>query len=63
MAIRCVLCSRCIEPGGIDYGIDIGLCGFCSGEFKEDDTRECFDGSPCNETHQDCNKCKWMGKQ
>jgi hypothetical protein len=67
MAIRCLICDRCVEPKGIDYGNNQGLCGFCYseielGEDMSSDTRECFDGSMCDREDQNCNKCKWMGK-
>ena len=61
MAIICVECGRCVEP--TDEAMNSEICGFCAGRFNENEIRECFDGSPCEKSHQDCNKCEWMGKQ
>ncbi len=56
MAIRCKTCGRPVEP--TEKAMQSKICGYCTGYAK--DKRECFDGSPCTETHQDCNKCSWM---
>jgi len=57
MAIKCQICGRFVEP--TKEAMENEICGYCSGVVSEE-VKECFDGSPCSESHQDCNKCKWM---
>ncbi len=56
MGIRCKKCGQFVEP--TKAAMESKICGYCNGKAKE--KRECFDGSPCTEVHQDCNKCQWM---
>lgn len=58
MGMKCKECGGFVEP--TEEAMETGICGYCSGDFGPD-TLECFDGSPCTESHQNCNKCKWMG--
>jgi len=57
MATRCKKCGRPVEP--TEKAMESKICGYCAGTTK--DKQECFDGSPCTERHQNCNKCSWLG--
>ena len=57
--IWCLKCGRPVEP--TEEAIKTQICGICRGLIDKG-VKVCFDGSPCTEPHQDCNKCKWMGR-
>ena len=54
---KCKVCGNFLEP--TDVALETEICGYCSGRISEE-VQQCFDGSPCSESHRNCNKCQWL---